>query len=514
MRSGGDMSEGKNNRACCNPPFRRAAGPFAISAVGRTGMTVSPTDQGGASHLHFLEILEAAALLRTGELSPVELTEAMIHRVEEVDPDIHAFVNIFSASAMESARAAEKDLSAGLCRGPLHGIPLAFKDMFWVRGTPTAAGMAIHQDFVSDEDATAIARLRNAGAVLLGQLVLTEGVHAEHRPPYRAPMSPWNVNHWSGASSSGSGVAVASGLCFGALSSETGGSTRLPAAVNGVTAIKPTWGRVSRWGVFELAGSLDHVGAMARSAGDAAAILGAIAGPDPNDRTASGTPVPDYLATLDAGVRGLRIGLDEAWTHTDVDSETTRALMEALAVLEDRGAIITPVVMPDTEDMIWDWGGVCAVEAALAHEPTYPARAAEYGPALTDLLNFGRSISGMEHQRLLARREAFAHRLQMLFDHVDVLAMPVLAFPPPTLERMTRMDDEMIRGVHRFTCPFNMSRNPAIVLPCGVTGDNMPLVFQLVGRHFAEAQLFTAGHAYQRDTDWHRRHPEGRRATS
>jgi amidase len=458
-------------------------------------------------NLHFLEITEVAKLVHSRQVSPVEMTAAMIRRAETVDSRLHAFVRVLAESAMESARVAEREIASGHIRSPLHGVPVAVKDMFWIRGVPTAAGMSIHQDFVSDVDATVIRRLREGGAILLGQLVLTQGVHAEHLPPYRAPISPWSPGHWSGASSSGSGVAVAAGLCFGALSSETGGSTRLPAAVNGITAIKPTWGRVSRYGVFDLAGSLDHVGAMARSAADAAAMLGVIAGCDDDDLTAAREPVPNYTASLNDGIRGLRIGVDEAWTHSDVDSETTRALDRAIAVLEGVGAIIKPIAIPDTSAIIWDWGGICAVEAALAHEATFPTKAAEYGPALTALLNLGHSISGIEHQRLLKRRGEFSRALQLLFDQVDVLAMPVLAFLPPTLERMARMDDELIRGVHRFTCPFNMSGNPAIVLPCGISNENMPLVFQLVGPRFGEGRLFTAGHAFQRSTEWHRRHP-------
>lgn len=456
---------------------------------------------------HYLELREVSRHLRTRELSPVDLCEAMLRRIGELDPSLHAYTQVMREDALASARAAEAEIARGLWRGPLHGVPVAIKDIFWTEGAPTAAGMAMHQDFVGPEDATAVARLRRAGAVLLGKLTLTEAVYAEHRPPYVAPRNPWSRAHWSGASSSGSAVAIASGLCFGALASETGGSIKLPSAVNGVTGIKPTWGRVSRYGVFELAATLDHVGAMGRSAADTAAMLGAIAGADAKDPTSSREPVPDYLAALDGGVRGLRIGLDAAWTHAGVDSATSGALDGAVAVLAEQGAELESVRLPDGTAMIWDWFGVCAVETALAHEATFPSRAAEYGPALADLLKTGHALSGMEHQRLLQRRDAFSRALDCVFDEVDLIALPVLAFPAPLLERWEHVDDELIAGLHRFTCPFNMSGHPGLVMPCGFTTDRTPIVFQLVGRRFAEAQLFAAGHAFQQASDWHRMHP-------
>lgn len=456
---------------------------------------------------HFLELTQVSRLLRARELSPVELCQAMLRRIAQLDPSLHAYVQVMTDGAMASARQAETEICQGLYRGPLHGVPIAIKDIFWTEGAPTAAGMSMHRDFMGPEDATVVARLRDAGAVLMGRLTLTEGVYAEHRAPYVAPLNPWSDVHWPGASSSGSAVAVASGLCFGALASETGGSIKLPSAVNGVTGIKPTWGRVSRHGVFELAATLDHVGAMGRSAADAAAMLGAIAGADVKDPTASRRAVPDYLHEIQRGVCGVRIGLDPAWTHAGVDPVTSAALDSAVAVLAEQGAQLEHLRLPDGSAMIWDWFGVCAVETAIAHEATFPSRAAEYGPALKELLRTGRSLGGMEHQRLLQRRDAFSRALDRVFEEVDLIALPVLAFPAPLLERWEHVDDELIAGLHRFTCPFNMSRHPGIVLPCGFTADRTPIVFQLVGRHFGESELFAAAHAFQQVTDWHRVHP-------
>lgn len=457
--------------------------------------------------VQYLELLEVAKLLHARKISAVDLVKTMISRVEALNPKYHAYVRLFSETALQDAVLADKDFANGVIKSPIHGVPIAWKDMYWVKGVPTAAGMAIYQDFKPAEDSTVIARMRNAGAVMLGQLTMTQAAHAEHHPPYVAPLNPWGDHLWGGASSSGSGVAVATGQCYSALSSETGGSTRIPTAINGITSIKPTWGRISRHGMFELAGSLDHVGIMARGVGDAAAMLGIIAGADPKDLSAAREPVPDYLGKLENGVKGVRIGLDREWTYTGIDSEVAAALDEAIKVLESQGAIITPFKMPDSEPMIWDWFGVCAAEAALAHEETYPSQKSEYTNCMVELLDAGRAQSGMEHQRLLARRNDFSRKLQTVFDDVDMIVMPVLAFPPPTMARMENIDDEIVAGVHRFTCPFNMSGNPALTMPCGQTKDRLPIVFQLVGPRFGEDRLFPAGHAYQRATNWHRLHP-------
>lgn len=457
--------------------------------------------------IHYLGLREVAQLLHSGMLSPVELARAMLSRIEQVDGSVQSFFTVTAEAAMNAARTAEAELGRGAIRGPLHGVPVAIKDIFRISGQPPAAGMAIHQAFVAGEDATVVRRLQAAGAIVLGTLNLTEGVYAEHRAPFKMPVNPWNRDFWPGASSSGSGVAVASGLCFAALASETGGSIKLPSAANGVTGLKPTWGRVSRHGVFELAATLDHVGAIARSAADAAVMLQTIAGADPLDPTAAQNPVPAYLDGLDDGVRGLRVGIDPAWTQAGVDSVTAGAVAKAIQTLRDLGAETEEVQLPDPTAMIWDWFGVCAVQTAVAHEATYPRLETQYGPALSDLLKTGRAMSGMDYQKLLLRREDFRGRMNAVFEQVDLLAMPVLAFPTPSLARMNTIDDALIAGLHRYTCPFNMSGHPGIVMPCGFTADRTPIVFQLVGPHFAERRLLTAAHAYQQVTEWHRVHP-------
>lgn len=456
---------------------------------------------------YYQDLLDIAHALATGRVSALELTEAMLARIAAVDQSLGAYITVTADLARAQARAADAELARGIYRGPLHGVPIAVKDIFDTAGIVTTAGMGIHRQRVPTADATVIERLRTAGAVLLGKLTLTEGVYAEHRPPFPAPRNPWHADYWSGASSSGSGVAVAAGLCFAALGSETGGSIRLPSAANGVTGLKPTWGRVSRHGAFELAATLDHVGPLARTAADAGAVLSVIAGPDPRDPTAAQVAVPDYLAGLDGDLRGLKVGIDPVWVDATVDAETRAALARALTVLDDLGADLIEVKVPDVSAMIWDWFPVCAVQTARAHAATYPARKDEYGPALRALLDIGHDLSGIDYQKLLLRRLDFSGRVQALLTTIDVLALPVLGFAVPTIERMRNVDDDIIAGFHRFTCPFNLSGNPAIVLRNGFTAADVPIVFQLIGRHFDEALLVRAGHAFQQATDWHRRQP-------
>ena len=332
---------------------------------------------------HYLELTELSRRLHARAISPVEATTAELTRIERLDGQLKSYAHMMAEAALIQARAAEAEIMRGEIRGPLHGVPIAVKDLCWTQGVPTAAGMTIYKDFRPTGDATVVRKLYAAGAIILGKLQLTEGAYADHHPQIPPPVNPWNAAHWPGASSSGSGVATAAGLCYGSLGSDTGGSIRFPSAANGVTGLKPTWGRVSRYGVFELAATLDHIGPMARSAADCGAILGVIAGNDPNDPTAVLDPVPNYLAGMTRGLHGLRIGVDHAWNTDRVDGTTVDAVAAALATVRDLGGDIREVKFPDVDQTITDWFPLCGVEAAIAHEATYPARKSEYGPALS-----------------------------------------------------------------------------------------------------------------------------------
>ncbi|MBZ9772377.1 amidase [Mesorhizobium sp. CO1-1-8] len=456
--------------------------------------------------LHYLGLKEIGDLIRLRRTTSLAVTEALLERIA-TRADLNAFIVRTADLALEQAHRADSELGSGKVRGLMHGVPIALKDIVDMTGFPTTAGMPIRRNAAANSNATVVQRLEDAGAVILGKLNLTEGVYAEHLAPYGPPLNPWDRNRWPGASSSGSGVAVAAGLCYGAVSSDTGGSIRLPSAANGVTGLKPTWGRVSRHGVFELAATLDHVGPMTRNAVDAGLMLGVMAGFDPSDPTSSSLPVPDYLATLNNDLSDLRIGLDRDWVSNGTDAATVAALMQLLEIMRFLGAEIVEIEFPDPSQIVFDWFGVCAAQTALAHAETFPSRKAEYGPALADLLELGNRMSATEYQKVMLRREEFAGRVQAVFRHVDLIACPVLAFPVPTLERMSQVDDEMISGLHRFTCSFTMSRNPTITLPGGKTADGMPIAVQLVAPHFQEASLVRAGQAFQSATSWHLKHP-------
>jgi amidase len=458
---------------------------------------------------HYLELLDIGRRIQAKELSSVEATRAQLTRIQQLDGGLRSYATLMADSALADARRADAEIAMGETRGPLHGVPIGVKDLCWTEGVPTSAGMPIHTNFTPREDATVVRRLRAAGAVILGKLQLTEGAWVDHHPAIEPPLNPWNAAHWPGASSSGSGVATAAGLCYGSLGSDTGGSIRCPSAANGLTGIKPTWGRVSRHGVFELAATLDHVGPMTRSAADAGAMLGAIAGADANDPTTSPQPVPNYLAGMTRGLRGLRIGVDARWNNNGVDEPTRGVLADAIRVVTELGGDIRQVTFPDPDQAIADWLPLCGIEAAVAHESTYPARKAEYGHGFARLIELGLAQRGVDYQKIVLHRTAFAGRVAALFQAIDLLLIPTTGTASPTNEQMAGLaeDAELLSGLVRYTCPFDMTGSPTITLPGGFTAQGTPIAFQFVARHFEEDLLVRAGWHYQQATDWHRRHP-------
>ena len=409
--------------------------------------------------------------------------------------------------ALAAAETADAEIAAGHYRGPLHGVPLGVKDLFWTKGIPTAAGMTIHRDFTPTDDSTVVARLKQAGAVLLGKLQMTEGAYADHHPSVTPPRNPWNAHYWTGISSSGSAAATAAGLCYGALGSDTGGSIRWPCSATGLTGIKPTWGRVSRFGAFELAASLDHVGPIARSAVDAAAILTVIAGPDDKDPTTIAEQPPQYLELSSEGVRGLRIGVDPTWNGVDVDASVQRILAEAAETFCVLGAQMMQVAVPDVTQAVIDWVPACALEAAVAHRATYPARKAEYGPVLASVLEAGHAVSALDYQALRLRRMELRDRFAHLFRSIDLLLAPVQPFAPLTLAEIRTLgaQPQLILKLQRYTAPFDLTGHPTVTLSGGFDDAGMPIGFQLAGRN--EGYLIRAAAAFQRETSWHRRHP-------
>ncbi len=460
------------------------------------------------SNLHYLSLDEVARRLKARKLSSVDATKAILDRIDTLDPKLKAYATVTRDRALADAKARDAETAAGKSLGPLHGVPIAVKDLCNTEGVPTAGGMAIHKNNVPVKDATVVARLKQAGAVILGKLQMTEGAFGAHHPSIPAPLNPWNATYWTGSSSSGSGAATAAGLCFGSLGSDTGGSIRFPSTMNGLTGMKPTWGRGSRAGVFALADSLDHIGPMTRSALDAAIMLGVIAGADADDPTAVPLAVPDYAGSIGAGVRGKRIGL--ATNMNDLDDDSRRALDGAAKTLRAAGAEIVDVALPgDFNNGSRDWVALCAIETALAHEATYPSRAAEYGPVLAGLIEMGRRLSGLEIARLQVRRAALTGGLNKLLASLDLLLMPVMGRAVWSLDTLAAggRDPESVAARLRYTAPVDLSGHPTLTLPGGMTHDGVPTGFQIVGRAFDEGRILAAGHAFQQATDWHLKRP-------
>lgn len=461
------------------------------------------------AELHYAPLLEVSDLLRRREVSAVAVTYAMLDRIDRLDGQYHSYATILADRARGQARTAEDELSRRVWRGPLHGVPIALKDLCYTTYAPTAAGTTMLRDFVPGHNATVVDRLEQAGAIVLGKLKMTEGAYTSHHPAEAAPLNPWSEAHWVGSSSSGSGSATAAGLCFGSLGSDTGGSIRFPSACCGLTGIKPTWGRVSRHGVFALADSLDHIGPMARSAADAAAILGVIAGVDPADPTTLSDPVPDYLATIGGGLRGVTIGIDRSYTTDGVDPQVAAALRETERVLVALGARIRDIRVPAFEKLVGLWIPMCSVETATAHLPTYPARKAEYGPDLAALIEQGRSLTGLEVVAAMHARLAFSGGLKTMFEDIDMMLIPTMPMPTPSLAAMSEYgeDPSVLNSILRFTAPYDFSGSPTITFPTGIDAAGMPLSAQLVGPHLSEGLLARAVHGFQSVTDWHTRRP-------
>ncbi len=457
----------------------------------------------------WLDLSTVARLIRERVLSSEEVTLAQLRRIDRLNPALHAYVRTTPELALSQARAADQRQAQGQLLGPLHGVPIAVKDLCWTAGIPTAAGMPMYQDFVPDQDATVVKRLREAGAVLLGKLQMTESAFSAHHPLTVVPVNPWDALGWTGVSSSGSGVATAAGLCFGSIGTDTGGSIRFPSAACGVTGLKPTWGRVSRHGAFELAASLDHIGPMCRTAEDCGLMLGVMAGADPLDPTALQAAVPDYSSGDKTNLTGLRIGWDAAYALSDVEPEVAEAVRHTLAVLETLGAQIVPVTLPEVGELVESWVPHCAIEAAVAHTATFPARREEYGPMLAGLLDMGHRLTATDYQRMLLRRAEHTGQLNAVLMQVDLLLMPAMPFAAPSTERIANLRQEpgYRRRLSRYTAPTDMSGHPTLTFPAGVTASGRPVAAQLVSGHLNEAALVRSGSAFQAATQWHLRHP-------
>jgi aspartyl-tRNA(Asn)/glutamyl-tRNA(Gln) amidotransferase subunit A len=450
-----------------------------------------------------LSIAEAGEQLRRRALSPVELTRAYLERIQQQDGNLLAYITVLSAEALAAAAAAEEEIARGHYRGPLHGIPIALKDLVLTRGIRTTCGSRILRDWVPDADATVAARLAEAGAILLGKLNMHEFAYGPTgvNPHYGTPRNPWDPQRMPGGSSSGSAVAVAAGLCAGALGTDTGGSIRIPATFCGLVGLKPTYGRVSRAGVIPLAWSLDHVGPMTRTVTDAALLLQVLAGRDPADPSTADVPVPDYRRAMQEEVRGLRLGLPKDLFFERLDPEVRGAVHAAARSLEGLGASIQEVPLSRIQHAGPASFAIIAAEATAYHEPYLKTRAAEYGADVRARLMTGQFILAGHYLKAQRARQVIRADVDAALQQVDALLFPTTPIAAPPLDaREVTLDGhtEDVRGwLIRCTRPINVTGHPALSVPCGLTAGGLPIGLQLVGRHFDEATLLRVGHAFE-----------------
>ncbi len=460
--------------------------------------------------LHFKTITEISEEIASKQLSPVDVTSAMLERIEELDGRLKSYATVIAEQAMAAAQEAEREINTGTYRGPLHGIPIAVKDLCFTKGVRTMGAAKVLEDHVPEFDSTVITKLKAAGSILLGKLNLTEGAMGGYNPEFDIPKNPWNPNRWTGSSSSGSGVATAAGLCIGSLGSDTGGSIRFPSAACGVVGIKPTWGRVSRYGVLALAESMDHVGPMTRSVADAAIMLEVIAGADPNDPTSLPDPVPNMLEGIGRDLQGIRVGFDEHYATNDIDTELAGAVRAGVGILADQGAEIIEVQLPDVDEYVSAWPTLCSAGAVAAHAATYPSQRDAYGPWFRGWLDMGARVTGADYARADNLRAACTGHLRRVFEGIDVLVCPSMSAPPHivTPELLYGPKEDRPTKFQRFTVPFDYNGAPTLSVPCGMNSEGLPLSIQFVGKHLTEPLLCQVGHAYESATPWHNLHPD------
>jgi aspartyl-tRNA(Asn)/glutamyl-tRNA(Gln) amidotransferase subunit A len=461
-----------------------------------------------------LTLTELAAAIAAGKVSAVEATRACLDRITAVDGRLHAFITLDADGALARARALDTDLAGGRRRGPLHGVPLAHKDLCHVPGLPTSCGTRTPEYFTHPTACTAVARLDAAGAVTLGKLNMTElalGPFGDN-PHHGDVDNPWKSGHVSGGSSSGSGAAVAAGLAFGALGSDTGGSIRLPAACCGIVGIKATYGRVSRAGAMPLSWSLDHLGPMARTVRDAALMLEVVAGHDPHDATSSPRPIGSLTAALERPPAGLRVALPENYYFDGVAPEVRAAVEAAAGVLASLGARVQTLRLPDPATLNDVANILARSESAAIHTRVLRERPHELGAAVRSRLEVGLHISAHDYLQAGRLRARLAREfVAEVFADVDAVLAPAIPEPAPALAAVTAGPvDEIVRRMGRFsrlTRPFNVLGLPVVALPCGAAADGRPLSLQIAGRPFDEATVLRLAHAYEQATDWHLRHP-------
>ena len=461
----------------------------------------------------YLPASQLSGLIQRKEVSPVEVVEAHLARIEATEPTLNSFITLLPEQAMADAKIAEQEIQTGNNRGPLHGIPITLKDLYYVKGVRNTSGSKIFHDFVPDFDSTIASRLKDAGTIILGKTNIHQfayGITGEN-PDYGDMHNPWNTERITGGSSGGSASAAASGQSTLTMGSDTGGSIRVPSALCGLAGLKPTYGRLSRYGLTALSWSQDHPGPMARTVADCALLMNATAGHDPNDPVTSHAPVPDYTKALTGEVKGLRVGVPREFFEAPLDPEVERAVRQAIGVLEDMGAVVKEVSWP-----MYRYAAPIATVIQMAEATSYHAnlvrsRGSEYAPPVRLLLEAGFFLSAPQLNRAQQARTLFVKHSLELFQDVDVLAGPMT---PITAHKIgatevtvgsTTMTPRA--ALTQYTRPYNLSGFPAMSVPCGFSAEGMPIGLQLGARPFAEETLLRVAHAYEQATGWHKMKP-------
>lgn len=460
-----------------------------------------------------MSLTDVAKAIAEKRLSSREVTQSCLDRIAQWQPKLNAFMSIEADDALKAADRADAALANGGAKGALHGVPLAHKDMYYDKGKVVTCGSKIRKDFVATTTSTALQRLKDAGMVRLGSLQMVEFAYGPtgHNPHYGAVRNPWNTDHITGGSSSGSGSAVAARLTFAALGSDTGGSIRMPAHFCGITGLKTTVGLVSRAGAMPLSWTLDTVGPLAQTAEDCALLTGLMAGADPDDPTASDLPVPDYVAATRRPVKGLKIGVPTAFYVDDLDTEVARVLDETLAVLKREGAEIVKVDLPDQRQLTAACQFVLATEAAALHKRWMIERPQDYGAQVLMRLQNGLAIPAVSYLEAMRWRGPALSAYLAAVAGTDAVIAPVAPMPAATIAESdvgNSPDAEaVIQRITRFTRPINYLGLPSLSIPAGFTKSGLPIGMQLIGRAFDEAMILRIGAAFQRATDFHRKVP-------
>ncbi|MGA2360030.1 MAG: amidase [Terriglobales bacterium] len=454
-------------------------------------------------------IHQLAPLLARKEISPVELFNEAIERIHQLQPKLNSFITITEQEGRKAATEAESEIRKGQYRGPLHGIPISLKDLFATRGVRTTAGSKVLAKWIPDFDATAVARLHQAGIVLVGKTNMHEFAYGvtNDNPHYGPARNPWDPTLVPGGSSGGSAAAVASSECTASLGSDTGGSIRTPAAVCGVVGLKPTYGRVSRYGAIPLAWSLDHVGPLTKSVEDAAIMLAAIAGPDPKDPSASLRPLPDYRKEMQGSISGVRLGVPRQYFFEHVDPEIQKLVTAAIRQLASMGTTSVEVDIPDLESCSAMEAHITLAEATSYHEPYLKKQADAYSPGVRTNLEAGRYLLATDYVKSQRARTLLQRNFNEAFNRADVIVSPTLpAFSPPIGEVWVQSGDlreNVIDAFLRFNIPYDLTGFPAISIPCGLSSTGLPIGLQIAGRAFDETTVLRVANAYEQSTEWH-----------